>query len=139
MARTTHGILDAEYGTSSALSTDGDGTSISNIVAGESQIEFLDEEGNPVDADGNQYPGALYAQVTLRALDLTAFAAIRSNWTGLTKQYFRFDLSNSAAVHTDNALLLSYIRPINIEGQKQGRSDGFEMQFRVPYDELTFS
>lgn len=134
MARTTHGILKAYHGTTSSPSTE-----IGNLVADESMIEFLDEEGNPVDPYGNQYAGVMYAQVTIMALDLSDFVTIRSNWTGGTKQYFKCDLSNSATVTTAIAVNLVSIRPINIQGRVQGRSDGFVMVFRCPYDSLTFA
>lgn len=146
MARKFHGISDVEYGTTSALSTAASGTSISDVIAeagaegGEaSRIEFIDEEGNPVDIHGNQYPGVLYARWIVKAKDLTAFAALRSNWTGGTAQYFAADLDNSERVYTDNTVKnLEYIRPVNIMGQKQGTAAAFEMAFRVPYDDLTF-
>lgn len=145
--RKFHGITDVEHGTASALSTDGDGTSIADIVAGAgaeggegSRIEFLDEEGNMVDIHGNQYAGVLYSRWVIKAKDLTAFAAIRGNWTAGTPTFFAADLDNGERVHTEKAVKnLEYIRPVNILGQKQGQAAAFEMAFRVPFDDLTFA
>lgn len=134
MARTTHGILKAYHGTTSTPSTE-----IGSLIADESNIEFEDEEGNPVDPNGGQYAGVLYSRWTITALDLADFSTLRTNWIAGTKQYFKADLSNSATVTTDIALNFISIKPINIQGRVQGRSDGFQMVFRCPYDELTFA
>lgn len=138
MARKYHGIIDFEYGTSSALSSAG--TSVNKLVATDTQIEFPDEEENPVDLHGNQYAGQLYARFVVKAQDLTAFAAIRANWKAGTAMFFAADLDNAERVYTTNSVKnLEYCRPIAIQGREQGRSDGFEMAFRVPYDDLTFA
>lgn len=136
-ARFSNGITGAYYGTTAAPST-----AINNLISDESKIEFEDEEGNPVDPYGNQYAGVLYALITLRALDLAAFTAIRTNYKAGTKQYFKFDLvptTGTATATTAIGVNLQSLKPLTIEGRVQGRSDGFEMKFRVPYDSLTFA
>lgn len=137
MARKFHGIVDFEYGTSAALSAPG--TSVADVIAGESQIEFLDEEDNPVDIYGNQYAGVLYARFTIRALDLSSHGTLRTNWLADTLHFFAADLDNSERVYTTEAVRFESLRPLTIQGRRQGRADGFELTFRVPYDKLTFA
>jgi len=146
MARKFHGIVDVEYGTGSALTAAGSGTSINKLIGesgyegGEpSRIEFLDEEGNPLDIHGNNFGGVMYARFIVSALDLTAFAALRTNFLADTQMHFAADLDNSERVNTTEKVRLEYIRPMSVQGRRQGRADGFQMAFRVPYASLNFA
>lgn len=138
MARKFQGIKAATYGTA-----DPPATAI-NKLANEGgfegcRMEFLDEENNPVDYDGNQYAGVLYALVVLTFLDATAGAAIRANRLADTPQFFKLTLDSSETATTDRGVLLQYCRPVNVQGVANGRADGWQLAFRIPYDDLTFA
>lgn len=131
--RRHHGIRKAEF------SGDGGGTytEIENIQADESQLEFPDQEDNPSDLYGNQYGGVQYAEATIQALDLTAYAAIKGNWNADTRQYFRLTLDNGETWTTDYGVLLTQCRPVTVQGRALGRADQFMTGFRIPLDDIT--
>ncbi len=131
--RKYHGILRADYGTTASPATQ-----INKLVAGNSSVEFPDQENNPQDAHGNSYGGVQYVDVKIRALDLTAFAAILANWVADTKQYFKLYLDNGETWTTNVGTLLKACKEIAIKGKADGdRADGFDLAFQLPRTAFT--
>lgn len=132
-ARKYHGILGATYGTTATPVT-----AINKLVAGNSSVEFPDQEGNPEDAHGNKYGGVQYVDVKIRALDLAAYAAIYATWQADTKQYFKLTLDNGETWTTNVGTLLKACKEIAIKGKADGdRSDGFDLAFQLPRTAFT--
>lgn len=127
-ARKFHGITRADYGTTSSPSTQ-----INKIEAKASAIEFPDQEGNAEDAYGNRYAGVQYVDVKIRALDLTAYAAIYAAWLADTKQFFKLYLDNGETWTTTVGALLKACKEVAIKGKADGdRADGFDLAFQLP-------
>lgn len=139
MARVYHGILSARYNTSE-VDTNTGGTELASIDADNSTITFEDEEGNPVDPYGNMYAGITYARATVRFQGLSAFATLKTARDAGTKEFWGFLLDGSTWANTTTAHLIDRLKPIDIQGRVQGRSDFFEMSFRAPlshWEDLT--
>ncbi|MCA0270234.1 MAG: hypothetical protein LCH53_13605 [Bacteroidetes bacterium] len=133
-ARKFHGIHAAFYGTTSGAVT----TEINKVAAGESKIEFLDQENNPVTVFGNQYAGVQYAKITLRALDPTAYAAIKARWETDQKTFFKLQLDGGETWTTNQpGTLLQSCKPLDVAGEAKGRADGFDLVFQLPVSLFT--
>lgn len=141
---TNNGIEDVEYGTASALTAGGSGTSISDIIAdgfddGTTVLTPLDEEGNPVDSDGNEYAGVRYWEWTVVARDLTAYTTLSAGRSAGTKYYFAADFAGGGRVNTTAKYRISKIRRAKIAAKTGGVSDAFIMTFRVKDSDMNFA
>ena len=103
-----------------------------------SMIEFLEQEGNPLDRYGNKVAGVQMIRFTVRARNLTAYDALKTAWDAGTNVYWRFILDNDERWHNtqpqDN---WEELKLTNITARFQGTANQFEGMFMIPEQFIT--
>jgi len=103
-----------------------------------SQIEFLEQEGNPLDRYGNKVAGVQMIRFTVRARNLTAYDQLKAAWDAGDKVYWRFILDNSERWYNTQAQEnWEELKLTNITARFQGTANQFEGMFMIPEQFIT--
>ncbi len=103
-----------------------------------SELEYVEQEGNPLDEWGNKLPGVQYLHAKIRARNLPAYVKLKAAWDAGNLVYWRWVLDNDERWHTNvgqrNWMNLA---PTNVTAKFQGTANQFAGDYMIPEQFIT--
>ena len=131
--RKWQGVFGAKFSTDSHSTQ----TSIPNPYSQESGVAFEDTpDDHPKDAQGNNYASPDFRVYSYAFLDKTQYDALLALKDADTAVDFEFELHNGEKHQTVNPVQMMQLRPLDIAGSVEGRSNAYLLQVRVYRDNV---
>lgn len=133
-ARKFHGIIKAEYTTDSGTTY----LEIKNIVQESSGVSYEEEPGEtPKDVYGNNFRGPQIRTYGVSFSNRTDYEAVETLMEADTAVGWRFTLDNGETHTSSTDMRCEHLRPVDIQGAVQGRSDVWFLSVRFPSSAIT--